>query len=109
MLLCFNAPFRGIVVLKTYTYFTAAFGTLSAFYFIMIATLFTFIFIAALTLICSELYFTLLEIELSFLPQDKRSFYILNKNNGNQQDTDDYYYKIELSDLYPFIQNNSLN
>ncbi|MGN6619358.1 MAG: hypothetical protein ACTHJ5_19435 [Ilyomonas sp.] len=109
MLLCFNAPVRGIAVLKTYTYFTAAFGTLSAFYFIMIATLFTFIFIAALTLACSELYFTLLEIEFVSLPRDKKSFYMFNKKHNNQPDTDNYYDKIELSDLYPFIQENSLN
>ena len=109
MRLCYNAPIRGIVVLKTSAYFTAAFGTVRAICFIMIATLFTFIFIAALTLICSELYFTLLETELSTQVQDKKTYYLLKKNNKNQQDTDDYYYNIELSDLYPFIQNNSLN
>jgi len=75
----------------------------------MIATLFTFIFITTLTLICSEIYFTLMETEFSSLPKNKKSFYVLKKNNNNQQDIDDYYYKIELSDLYPFIQENSLN
>ena len=75
----------------------------------MIATLFTFIFIAALTLICSELYFTLLEIEFLSLRRDKKLFYVFNKKSNNQPDTDSYYDKIELSDLYPFIQENSLN
>lgn len=75
----------------------------------MITLLFSLLLSLIFLLLYAEVQFTIREIEIWARTDEKRFFYLIGKSNNSQKDTDDYFNSIELSDLYPFIQENSLN